>query len=350
MDSVDDILSMGIPSKRFGEILSDARRSARLSTRNAAQRAGITTSLLGDYERGKSEPSVQHLRTLLEVYGIDAADLVPHRELPAVDMVHRTVTVGSETRAVGDSRAAASAMLRHDQALHLFVELVRQARSAGSRAKFALREADAAALAELLSLDESVVVSRLMEIMGCSEREATNLWRVMSRAGVVAAIFVASTVTAGAMVLSGSPDDDPALQPAEITAGLEAPAEVGVSGVDGTAADAEDQASPRASDAQQPAGESLLRSDVEDVDRLVEVAAAAVTPATPSSPAIDPAAIDAAVPITPTADTNAASDASAAAAAASPEPVGLSGTAAPGTAPIPAIATDEVVDHPPQGI
>ncbi len=352
MASVDDILSMGIPGKRFGEILSDARRSARLSTRHAAQRAGITTALLGDYERGKAEPSVQHLRTLLEVYGIDAGDLVPRRELPAVDMVHRTVTVGSETRAVGDSRAAASAMLRHDQALHLFVELVRQARSAGSRAKFTLREADAVALAELLSLDESVVVSRLMEIMGCSERDATNLWRVMSRAPSIglAAAILATSATVGFVALGGSNDDGPAPQPVEITAVVEDPADA----VDTAGADPVDaQASTGASGAEQPDGESPLGSDVEGADGLVEVASAAVTLATPSSSAVEPGAGEATVAATPTADSPLASAESAesdATVAASPAPVGLSGTAGLGAAPIPEIATDEVVDYPPQGI
>jgi transcriptional regulator with XRE-family HTH domain len=223
MSTIAEILSLGIPSKRFGEILSDARRAARLSIRETAQRSGITASLLGDYERGKAEPSVQHLRSLLEIYKIEPDDLVPRRDPPQVDMVRRTVTVGTATRAVGDSRAAASAMLRHDQALHLFVELVRQARSTGSRSRFTIREADAEALAELLDLEEAVVVMRLMQIMGCSEREATSLWQSLRKAqsvGVAAAILAASTLTFAAVASGDSkPVASTSGDPTEIAAG-----------------------------------------------------------------------------------------------------------------------------------
>ena len=53
-----------------------ARRTARLTAQEAAQRIGVSISSVFAWESGKTSPTAIHLRQMAQVYGSSADDLI----------------------------------------------------------------------------------------------------------------------------------------------------------------------------------------------------------------------------------------------------------------------------------
>ena len=50
--------------------LADARRRARLTQKEAAERIGVSVDTLGNYERGTKFPDVPKIKKIEQVYGV----------------------------------------------------------------------------------------------------------------------------------------------------------------------------------------------------------------------------------------------------------------------------------------
>ena len=57
----------------FGRNIRAARESANISREIAAERAGITTSYLGEVERGEKWPALEVIRSIAHGLGVSAA-------------------------------------------------------------------------------------------------------------------------------------------------------------------------------------------------------------------------------------------------------------------------------------
>ena len=59
----------------FGRALAHLRKSSSLNQERAAERAGITRTMLSRYETGESKPTVEKLAPILDAYGARFGDL-----------------------------------------------------------------------------------------------------------------------------------------------------------------------------------------------------------------------------------------------------------------------------------
>jgi hypothetical protein len=134
---------------------------------------------------------------------VTPTDLLRPRTTPHVDLVRRAVRIDGHVRWVRQSRPATDAWFRHDQILHLFVELVEELRDDRLRGPRAVREADRELLAAVLELPETLVASRIAELVGCTESDAAVLWRLLRRAPF-AGPTVLALLAAGTLAIAGA--------------------------------------------------------------------------------------------------------------------------------------------------
>ncbi len=201
--AVVDLFGVELSATRLGELLSEARRTAGLTQRDAAAAAGISTRRLSAYEQGRREVPADLLRALLDGYDVAPASLLRPRTAPRVDVVRRAVWIDGQVRWVRQSRPASAAWFRHDQILQLFLELVEELRHQRLRGPHGVREADRETLARILELPESVVTARIVELVGCTESDAAVLWRILRRAPFAAPVAVA-LLAAGTLAIAGA--------------------------------------------------------------------------------------------------------------------------------------------------
>lgn len=127
----------------------------------------MTTAHLIAIERGWETVSETTLTKLLDAYGTTAADLIPARSSLSIigSVVHN-----------GDSVQVAASTAR-DDVLRAYLQLVLDARSSGTLERLTLRSDDMVALANVLDVDESVLIQRIVSLLDCDEREARSLAR-----------------------------------------------------------------------------------------------------------------------------------------------------------------------------
>lgn len=102
-------------------ILRRARRLAELSQREMADRAGLTASVIGDYERGRSSPTVRQLDRLLAAAGFQLETELVRRGADVDSLIKRALITPIEER-VQDFRQVLNAFLPAPDGLPFVIE------------------------------------------------------------------------------------------------------------------------------------------------------------------------------------------------------------------------------------
>lgn len=217
-----------LPPERLGALMRQARRTAGLSRRRAANMAAITPGKLIAYERGWERADRLIVDTLNDVFGITMDQLIPPR---------KTVVFSSTQLSSGAVTVATSSPAR-DDVLRGLVELVREARAAKRESQLQFRQSDLEILVGVLDTDESVLATRIIAILGCDESEATaisGLLRTLAGPLLGAAFSVA--VIGGSAVASNTSGASlqPAVHGSPTVQLVAAQTDIGALSTDGTA-------------------------------------------------------------------------------------------------------------------
>jgi len=187
---------------RLGTLLRGARKQHGMSRRDAAERVGTTASELRRYERGEVPVPASIIAGLAECYGADLTDQLAAR-VP--------VRVGRDELMVGREHAGVDAS-DGDAVLETYARLVARVRHAQPGEPIALRADDLVALSSALGSDAQEIEARIVDLLGCTPREARSLHAEMLRrklvvpvAGLVAGLAVVTGVGVAAAAAAPGP-------------------------------------------------------------------------------------------------------------------------------------------------
>jgi transcriptional regulator with XRE-family HTH domain len=175
---------------RLGTLLRGARKQSSLSRREVAGRTATTPGEIRLYERGNAPVPARVIAALAECYGAHLTSQLATRVPIAADATQ--IDVGSEVAPLdldGD-----------DEVLQKYAHLVQRVRHAQPGEPIALRSDDLVALSRALGHDPEHVEARIVELLGCTHREARSLHAEMLRRKLV--VPVAGLVT-GLAVITG---------------------------------------------------------------------------------------------------------------------------------------------------
>jgi len=185
------ILLDDLAPPRLGTLLRGARRARGLSRREVADRVGTTQSDLRRFERGDTPVPPHLVAEFAECYG---------QALTAQLATRAPIKVDRQRMVVG----AAVATLESDDAdevLGKYVGLVARLRQSQPGEPIALRTDDLVALSNAIGRNTDDVEARIVEVLGCTPREAHSLHAEMLRrklvlpvAGLVAGLAIVTGV------------------------------------------------------------------------------------------------------------------------------------------------------------
>src|SRR3954453_8855729 len=174
---------------RLGTLLRGARKARGLTRREVAGRVGTTAGELRRYERGDAPVPPSLVASLAECYGEAMTDQLATRAPVQVD--ERRVVVGDEVGSLETTE--------DEEVLRKYVELVARVRQAQPGEPIALRADDLVALSSAIGQDTEHVEARIVELLGCTPREAHSLHSEMLRRKLVLPVagFVAGLAIIG---------------------------------------------------------------------------------------------------------------------------------------------------------
>ncbi len=171
---------------RLGTLLKSARKQGARTRREVAGRTGTTPAELRRYERGDTPVPAHVIAALAECYGADLTSQLAARS--PIDIDAKRIVVGTEV-----------AVLEPDgDVLQEYVDLVQRVRYSQPGDPIALRAGDLAALSRALGHDTDLIEARIVELLGCTHREARSLHAEILRRKLV--VPVAGLVTGLAVV------------------------------------------------------------------------------------------------------------------------------------------------------
>jgi transcriptional regulator with XRE-family HTH domain len=260
-------------------MLRAARKQHAVTRRDVASRIGISAGDLRRYEQGDAPAPSSVIASLAECYGEDLTAQFASRAPVHIEAGH--VAVGSVDVAVPSADA--------DEVLGTYIGIISRLRQSEPGEPIALRTADLVALSSALGQDPAHIEARIVELLGCTPREARSLHAELLRrklvlpvAGLVAGLAVVAGIGVAAAA-PGSSASTPAAPPAA-TAGPP----------------------PSVAANQTPPTTTIVH--VPKAEPTTTIAAQTAAPATPAAtPATTPApAAPAATPAAPAATTQAA--------------------------------------------
>jgi len=203
------ILLDDLAPPRLGTLLRGARRARGLSRREVADRVGTTQSDLRRFERGDTPVPPHLVAEFAECYG---------QALTAQLATRAPIQVDRQRMVVG----AAVATLESDDAdevLGKYVGLVARLRQSQPGEPIALRTDDLVALSNAIGRNTDDVEARIVEVLGCTPREAHSLHAEMLRrklvlpvAGLVAGLAI---VTGVGVANASNPPSAPTVPPTD---------------------------------------------------------------------------------------------------------------------------------------
>jgi len=199
------ILLDDLAPPRLGTLLRGARRERGLTRREVADRVGTTTTDLRRFERGDTPVPPHLVAEFAECYGQALTAQLATRAPIQVD--RRRVVVGTEVATFESDDG--------DEVLGKYVELVARLRQTQPGEPIALRADDLVALSNAIGRDTADVETRIVEVLGCTPREAHSLHAEMLRrklvlpvAGLVAGLAI---VTGVGVASAANPPSAPAV-------------------------------------------------------------------------------------------------------------------------------------------
>lgn len=163
-----------------GRILA-ARESQGLTLWQAARRLGVGPWTLRRWEQGREDIPLSVRQTMAVVYGTAPQYLVPERPLAVErDGTNAVIRIGTVAFTLDGS---------DDHKLRRFLAGVREERGLAPDAPLAVRESDAAFLADLLGGSSEAIARTLRHLLGLTEGEADEFSRsLFGRTAVGAAL------------------------------------------------------------------------------------------------------------------------------------------------------------------
>ncbi|MEM7143442.1 MAG: helix-turn-helix transcriptional regulator [Actinomycetota bacterium] len=198
-----------VPPRRLGALLRQARVAAGLDHADLARGSGLSVVELDDIEHGRRDLDEDTLTTLVRLYGVEDAGLVPARSQLVIDLDEGRIAVNRTDLDV-DPIAGPDAVLAR------YLALVYRLRGLSVGTKLHLRDVDIEVLSSALSLAATDVENRLHRLIADEtdvHRDQTRIRRqlLMPLVGVVVAatsvgtlVLVAKTDTAGQPAPSAS--------------------------------------------------------------------------------------------------------------------------------------------------
>ncbi|HKN92280.1 MAG TPA: helix-turn-helix transcriptional regulator [Acidimicrobiia bacterium] len=181
-----------------GRIMA-AREAKGLSLRRAARRLGVSPRALRGWEGGRTDVPLAVRQAMAVLYGTAPQYLVPDRPTAVErDSASAVIRIGSVTFALHRS---------DDDTLRTFLAAVREERGVAPGAPLAVRETDAALLAETLGGSAEDIVRTLRRLLGVSEDEAVEFSRwIFSRTAVAGVLALGLTAgLAGTTAFAATP-------------------------------------------------------------------------------------------------------------------------------------------------
>jgi transcriptional regulator with XRE-family HTH domain len=201
------ILLDDLAPPRLGTLLRGARRARGLSRREVADRVGTTPTDLRRFERGDTPVPPHLVAEFAECYGQALTAQLATRAPIQVD--RQRMVVGAEVATLESDDG--------DEVLGKYVGLVARLRQSQPGEPIALRTDDLVALSNAIGRNTDDVEARIVEVLGCTPREAHSLHAEMLRrklvlpvAGLVAGLAIVTGVgVANASNRPGAPTVSP---------------------------------------------------------------------------------------------------------------------------------------------
>jgi len=200
-----------VPPRRLGSLLRQSRLAAGSDLHDLAVRGEFGVVDLDDIEHGRRPVDDATLATLLSLYGIEDAGLLPARSRLIIDLDAGRIAVDQVDVTVDGTDTA-------DKVLARYLALVYRLRELPLGTPLSLRDVDLDVLSTALSIDASDVESRLERLM----REKTVVDRDQSRLRrrllvPLAGVVVAATAVGVLVLVSQSTDSAPVVTDTQTT-------------------------------------------------------------------------------------------------------------------------------------
>ncbi|MDW3218532.1 MAG: helix-turn-helix domain-containing protein [Acidimicrobiales bacterium] len=206
-----------VPPRRLGGLLREARVAAGLELDDLIEGTALSVVELDDIEHGRRDLDEGMLHTLVHIYGVQDADLVPARSQLVIDLDEGRIGVNHTDLDV-DPLSGPDAVLAR------YLALVYRLRGLRIGASLPLRDVDLEVLATALELEAEDVETRLHRLIGDEatiEQDQRRIRRqlLLPLVGVVIAATAVGTLV---LVAEGEPPADPTQQGTDIgTAAIE---------------------------------------------------------------------------------------------------------------------------------
>ena len=178
---------------RLGRALHQTRTARDVSLRALARESNgrFTTRDLRQFEQGARPAGELLSRLLADLYQLELEEIVPERSALDVDLGAGVITTGGATVSLAPVPDPVQATLT------AYLDLVWALRGVKG-GQVALRTNDVLVLADVLALDEDVVVDGLADLMQCSRGEARTLVAALRRHTVIVPVSALLVLGAGA--------------------------------------------------------------------------------------------------------------------------------------------------------
>ncbi len=183
---------------RLGTLLRAARKQRDATRREVASRIGISAGDLRRYEQGDAPAPSSVVAALAECYGEDLTAQFAARAPIHVERDHLAIGPVDATAASEDA----------DEVLGTYIGIISRLRQSEPGEPIALRTADLVALSSALGQDPAHVEARIVDLLGCTPREARSLHAELLRRKLVlpvAGLVAGLAVVAGIGVAGASP-------------------------------------------------------------------------------------------------------------------------------------------------
>lgn len=189
-----------VPPRRLGGLLREARVTAGLELHDLIAGTALSVVELDDIECGRRDLDEATLNTLVHIYGVEEAGLVPSRSQLVIDLDEGRIAV-SHTDLDVDPLAGPDAVLAR------YLALVYRLRGLEIGASLPLRDVDVEVLSTALELETADVEARLHRLIheeSTIERDQRRIRRqlLMPLVGVIVAATGIGTLV---LVAEGEP-------------------------------------------------------------------------------------------------------------------------------------------------
>lgn len=191
-----------VPPRRLGSLLRDARVAAGRELVDLARDGSLSVVELDDVEHGRRPLDETTLSTLVRIYGIDRAGLVPARSTLVIDLDEGRI-------AVDHAALAVDALAGPDAILARYLALVYRLRGLPIGATLPLRDVDVEVLSAALQLTDDDVEARLHRLVRDGTDVAEDQRRIRHQLLFPLVGVVVAATAVGTLVLVAERGDAP---------------------------------------------------------------------------------------------------------------------------------------------